>query len=87
MWALASAISAWLVIPVAPAILALVLARQAQESMHAWGTSGQGLLTAARILGWLNISVWAGIVVGVAILLVALLVFGGLTASLGPLLG
>ena len=85
-WALALALGSWLVIPVGPAIVALVLGRQADARIATSGTNGTGLVTAARILAWVNIALWAGIVVGTLILLVALGTYAGMSSLIDAIL-
>ena len=85
-WSLACAVGAWLVIPVAPAIVALVLGRQADARIAVSGSTGSGLVTAGRILAWVNLALWGGIVVGVSILLVALGAYAGVSALVDAVL-
>lgn len=70
--ALVAAIASWIVCPVITAIVALVLAGTAERNIaesRGWKT-GAGLVTAARIVAWINIG-----------LVVALLVFALLVAA------
>lgn len=59
----------WLLCPVVPAIIALVLARLSSKEITASGgrVGGAGFNTATRIIAWLNIAAWiiAGIVIAV----------------------
>jgi hypothetical protein len=59
--ALALAIGSFLVFPVVPAIIALVLARSASQDIDSSGgrVSGSELVTAARIVAWLNLGLSA----------------------------
>lgn len=70
--ALVLAICSFLVFPVVPAVVALVLARGAQDEIDASGgrLTGTGLVTAARVLSWINLGL-AG-----AVLLVLVLALG-----------
>jgi hypothetical protein len=51
---------AWTVCPVVPAVIALVLANNAERTIRAGApmVEGQGLVTAARWISWINIAVW-----------------------------
>jgi large-conductance mechanosensitive channel len=63
--ALIAAIVAWVICPLVPAVVALVLAGTAERNIAAsrgWKT-GSGLVSAARIVAWINIGlVLAGLV-------------------------
>lgn len=69
--ALVLAIASFLVVPLVPAVVSLVLARQARRDIDASGgrVGGAGMVTASRILSWINIvlSVLAALLVAVAI--------------------
>jgi uncharacterized protein DUF4190 len=71
--ALVSAILSFVVCPVIPAIVALVLASTAKRNIAASGGAleGQGLVTAATVISWVNIGLSALVVV--AIVLIAVL--------------
>lgn len=60
------AVVSWVICPVIPAIVALVLARlSSQEIERSNGAiDGAGLNTATRIISWINIGVWAAVIVG-----------------------
>ena len=60
--ALVLAIASWVVCPVIPAIVALVLANNADASIQASGgrKTGEGLTKAARIVAWINIGIFVG---------------------------
>ena len=68
--ALVLAICSFVVFPVVPAIIALVLARSASDDIDSSGgrVSGSGLVTAARIVAWINL----GLSVLVVLLFVSL---------------
>ncbi len=73
--ALILAIVSWAVCPIIPAIVALVLASMANKEIAASNgrIQGTGLVTAARIVSWVNIGVWAAAaVVGVFFLVLAI---------------
>jgi len=63
--ALVLAILSFVVFPVIPAVVALVLARGAQEAidLSAGRLTGSGLVTAARVLSWINLGLAAGVLV------------------------
>ncbi len=78
--ALILAVISWAVCPIIPAIVALVLASNAAKEIASSGgrVQGQGLVTAARIVSWVNIGVWAALLVIGAFFLLLALVVGGL---------
>ena len=59
--ALVLAIASFVVCPLVPAIVALVLARQSQQKIAASGgrLTGEGLNTAARIIAWIHLGLIA----------------------------
>lgn len=72
--ALILAIVSWAVCPIVPAIVALVLAQSASREIAAsqGRVQGAGLVTAARIVSWINIGFWAAfIVIGLFVVLLA----------------
>lgn len=58
-------IVSWAICPIVPAIVALVLAASAQREVTAGQgrVQGGGLITAAKIIAWINIGLWAAILV------------------------
>ncbi len=58
-------IVSWAVCPIIPAIVALVLAAGAQKEIAAGQgrVQGGGLVTAAKIIAWINIGFWAALLV------------------------
>ena len=73
------AVVSWLVCPVVPAIVALVLASKSSQEIAASGgrIGGDGLNTATRIVSWINIAFF-----GLGIIVVGLLfVFGFFAAG------
>ncbi|MDP1877763.1 MAG: hypothetical protein Q8M17_09425 [Actinomycetota bacterium] len=78
--ALVLAIGSWVICPIAPAIVALVFASMATKELNASGGAleGQGLVTAAKIVSWINIGFWVAIIVVGAFVLVLLAIAGGL---------
>jgi hypothetical protein len=77
--ALILAITSWAVCPVITAVVALVLASNAAKEIEASGgrVQGAGLVTAARVVSWVNIGLWAAILVIGAFFLVLIAVAGG----------
>jgi hypothetical protein len=72
--ALVLSICAWVLCPLIPAVIALVLAGQSKRDIAASGgrLTGEGMNTAARIISWLNIGlVLAGIVLALLFVVVA----------------
>jgi hypothetical protein len=68
------AIGSFLICPVIPAIIALVLARTAKRNIEASGgaKTGEGMVTAAQILAWINLVLVAvGVVAALLVLTVA----------------
>jgi hypothetical protein len=73
------AIVSWVVCPIAPAIVALVFASMAAKEIDAAGgrLEGRGLVTASRIVSWINIGFWAAVIlVGLFVLLIVLIASG-----------
>jgi hypothetical protein len=79
--ALILAISSFVVCPVIPAIIALVLAGNAKRTIAASGgaKTGEGLVTAARVISWVNIALAVVVIIG----LIALVAVGRGTVSTG----
>jgi hypothetical protein len=75
VWALILAIGAYVICPVVPAIVALVLCSSAERNIAASGGTlgGDGLVKAARILSWIHLALAALAVVG---FLIAVLTLG-----------
>jgi Domain of unknown function (DUF4190) len=75
VWGLVVAILGWVAcpIPFVPAIVALVLAGNAQRNIDASGGAkeGRGINTATKILSWINIGLWALISIFVVVAIVA----------------
>jgi hypothetical protein len=81
--ALILAIVSWAVCPVIPAIVALVLAHSAAKEIAASGgrVQGGGLVTASRIVAWINIGLWAAVLIVGAFVLVLVAVAGGMDSA------
>jgi len=78
IWALVCAIGSWVLLPVVLAIVALVLASQAKRAIAASGgaTSGEGLITATRVIAWVHL-----IVVALAVIFVIAFAIGIVLSS------
>jgi uncharacterized membrane protein len=81
--ALVLSIAAWVICPIIPAIVALVFANKADKEIAAgngWVTGG-GLVTASKIVAWINIGLYAALLaIGVLVLILA--VVGGAFSSM-----
>lgn len=75
--ALVLSLVSWFVVPLIPAIVALVLARQATEEIAASNgmLTGSSLNSAARVLAWINIALSCFVfgVIALAVLIPVLL--------------
>lgn len=72
------AIVSWVVCPIIPAIIALVFASKADKEIavsNGWVTGG-GLVTAAKIVSWINIGLYAAII-ALGLLFVVIAAVGG----------
>ena len=83
--ALILAVVSWAVCPIIPAIVSLVFASNAAKEIDASGgrIQGQGLVTASRVVSWVNIGLWSAVIVVGAFFLVLAVVAGGLNDSNG----
>lgn len=83
--ALVLAIASWVVCPIVFAIVALVFASLGQKEIAASGGTRHGseLVTAARIVAWINIGLWAALIVIALVIGFVVLVAGGM-ASITP---
>jgi hypothetical protein len=72
--ALILSIVSWVICPVIPAIIALVFASRADKEIavsNGWVTGG-GLVTASKIVAWINIGLYAALIaIGLLVLIVA----------------
>ena len=70
--ALIASILSWVFCPVIPAIVALVMIPGAKRKIDSSGgrLTGDGLLTAAKWISWINIGFYALLIVGFALLVV-----------------
>jgi len=81
--ALVLAITSWVICPIVTAVVALVLASSAAKEIEASGgrVQGAGLVTAARIVSWVNIGLWAALLVVGAFFLVLAIVAGAVNET------
>ncbi len=79
--ALVCAVASFVVLPLVPAVVALVLASSARERIDASGgwLTGEGLVTAARVIAWVNI-VLSVLLVGAVVLALVAFAGAGVTA-------
>lgn len=72
--ALVLSIASWVVCPVIPAIVALVFASKADREIamsNGWVT-GAGMVTASKIVAWINIGLYAALAaIGVLVVVLA----------------
>lgn len=70
--ALILAVVSWAVCPIVPAIIALVFAAKADREIGTanGAIAGQGLSTAAKIVSWINIGLWAAFILIFAVIVV-----------------
>lgn len=72
--ALILSICSWLVCPIVPAIVGLVMASMADKEIRTGNAAGGGMSTAAKIISWINIGVFlAALVLGGIVLLIILI--------------
>ncbi|MEO8329405.1 MAG: DUF4190 domain-containing protein [Candidatus Nanopelagicales bacterium] len=74
IWALLCAIGAWVLLPVVLAIVALVLAHNAEKEItraDGW-KQGKGMVTAARLIAWIHLVLAALAIVFVVTFLIGL---------------
>jgi hypothetical protein len=77
------AVASWAFCPIIAAVVALVFASNAAKEIAASGgrVQGQGLVTAARIVSWINIGVMAAGLVIFAFVFILLAVAGGMNTT------
>lgn len=83
--ALILAVASWLVCPIVPAIIALVFAARADREIRASGgaVQGGGLSMAAKVVSWINIGLYAAILLMSLVFVVVAVAIGALDASSG----
>lgn len=71
--ALVLSIASWVVCPVVLAVIALVFAGRARTEIDGSGgwVTGDGLVTASKVLSWINIGFFLAILVVIVVVLVA----------------
>jgi hypothetical protein len=76
--ALVLAIASWVVCPLILAIIALVFASKADREIATAGgaVQGGGLITAAKIVAWINIGIYVAILVVMVIIFIIVLIAG-----------
>jgi len=81
--ALILSILSWVVCPVIPAIIALVLAKQSNDEIAAsrGRVGGEGLNTASKIVSWINIGLYAALAVFFAAIFLIALVAGAASGN------
>lgn len=69
--ALVASIISWVVCPIIPAIVALVMIPGAKRKIEGsqGRLTGEGLLTAAKWISWINLALWGLMIVGFGILI------------------
>jgi hypothetical protein len=72
------AVISWVICPIIPAIVALIFANMAAKEIAASGgrVEGQGLVTASRWVSWINIGLWAAVIVITGFVFMLLLIAG-----------
>ena len=75
----------WAVCPIIPAVISLVFASMATKEIEASGgrIQGQGLVTASKIVSWINIGLWAAVVVVGGFMVVLIAIAGGFSSNAG----
>jgi len=69
IWALVLSIVSWVLCPVIPAVIALVLASSAERNIEAsnGALAGVGMVKAARIISWIHLGLFALVIAGLAV--------------------
>ncbi len=77
------AIASWAVCPIVLAIVALVLAKKSGDEIAASGgrVGGEGLNTATKILSWINIGLYAAVVIILGAIFLIALVLGAASGT------
>ena len=81
--ALVLSIVSWVICPIIPAIIALVFANKAEKEIavsNGWVTGG-GLVTASKIVSWINIGLYAALI-AIGVLVFILAAVGGAFSSM-----
>lgn len=82
--ALVLSIAAWPICPVIFAIIALVFASKASKEIQGSGgrIGGQGYVTAARIVAWINIGFYVAILILVLLFGIIFVIAGGMSGEM-----
>lgn len=81
--ALVLAVASWVVCPIVAAVVALIFAHQGDKEIAASGgrVQGQGLITAAKWVAWINIGLMVAGIVAMGFVFLMIAVAGGLSAN------
>ena len=74
--ALVLSIASWVICPIVPAVVALVLAQSASREIRRGAATGAGLVTASRVVSWLNIGLFGLLLVIFGLVLLVSLIAG-----------
>ena len=74
--ALVLSIASWVICPIVPAVVALVLAQSASREIRRGAATGDGLVTASRVVSWLNIGLFGLLLVIFGLVLLVSLIAG-----------
>jgi hypothetical protein len=82
--ALVLAVASWLICPIVPAIVALVFASKATKELRASGGAmqGAGLVLGAQITAWINIGLYAALIVFFGLFFLVALVAGAASSTI-----
>lgn len=80
--ALILSICSWVVCPIVPAIVGLVMASMADREIREGRAGGGGMSTAAKIIGWINIGVFAALLL-LAVVIGIIFAVSGASGSTG----
>jgi hypothetical protein len=77
------AVASWILCPIVLAIVALVLAKKSGDEIAAsqGRVGGEGLNTATKVVAWVNIGLYAAIVVIIGAIFLVALVLGAASGS------
>lgn len=77
------AIASWVVCPIVLAVVALVLAKKSGDEIATSGgrVGGEGLNTATKILSWINIGIYAAVIVILGAIFLIALVLGAASGT------
>lgn len=81
--ALVLSIASWVICPVVLAVIALVFAGKAKRAIEASGgwITGEGMVTAAKVISWINIALCLVVLVGFVIFLLVLVATSSTTSG------